>query len=63
MVVAKQPQGGWSRARRGQGTPEGSGYQRDAVGLSPMQRGGLAEAEGSRRILRVGVEAGGYAMM
>lgn len=62
-VVAKQPQGGWSRAGRGQGTPEGSGYQRDAVGLDAMLWGGLAEAEGSRRILRVGVEDGDCAMM
>lgn len=62
-MVAKQPQEGWSRARRGQGTPEGSGYRRDNVGLGAMQWGGLAEAEGFRRILRVGVEAGDCAMM
>lgn len=35
-VLAKQPQRGWSRVRRGQETPEGSEYQRDAVGLGVM---------------------------
>lgn len=51
-MVAKQPQGGWSRAK---GL---SGYQRDAVGSVQGDGEGWQRLKGARRLLRVGVEAG-----